>query len=88
MVRSIVQIVKKSNDDPIEKTIIVKRCDNMAEELTDQELEQLMKELNDIEDDEMEYIGDEEMDDEEIDDNIDPDEIEIDEVEDFTQEYI
>lgn len=86
MVRSIVQTVRQVNGGPIEKTIIIKKDDNMAEELTDQELEQIMKEIGNMDDEELEYIGDEDLDNEEVDD-VEPEEIEIDD-EDFTEDYI
>lgn len=86
MLASVVRVVKKIDDEPIEQTIIVRRCNKMSEmELTDQELEAIMRELEDTPEEELEYLGDEEMDDEEV-EEVDLDEIPVEDEEE--DEYL
>jgi len=66
--------------EPIE-TIIIRRCNTMeeAEGITAEELDQIIKDIENTPEDEFEYMGDEGMDDEEV-DEIDEDEMEEDQL--------
>jgi hypothetical protein len=65
--------------EPI-KTIIIRRCNNMEDldGISPEELDQIIKDIENTPEDELEYMGDEEMDDEEFNE----DELEEDEMED------
>jgi len=62
--------------EPIE-TIIIRRCNIMedVDGITAEELDQIIKDIENTPEDEFEYMGDEGMDDEEV-DEIDEDEME------------
>jgi len=63
--RSIVRIVPQIDN---QETIIIKRFKNMDNEITDEELTKIIQDMEDTPDEDMEYLGDEELDDEEADD--------------------
>jgi hypothetical protein len=65
---SVVRIMSQANNEEPQETIIIKRCNMSENEITDAELEQIIKDLNETPDDELEYLGDEEIDDSEMDD--------------------
>lgn len=82
-ITSVVRMVSKENNEEPKETIIIKRC-NMSdfEEITDEELEQIIKDLDSTPEEEMEYLGDEEADDEEV------EEFSDDEMMDDTDDYL
>ena len=80
---NVVRVMSKADEEP-QETIIIKRC-NMSDpenEITDEELAQIIKDMEDTPEEDMEYLGDEELDDEELDD------IEIDSAEEADDEYL
>jgi hypothetical protein len=69
----VTRIVSKNMDEEPQETIIIRRCkmadlDNTTDdtEITDDELAQIIKDMEDTPDDQMEYLGDEEIDDEDV----------------------
>lgn len=71
---------------PIEPINIQKRqldMEDMENELSQDELDSILADLNDLSDEEIEYLGDEEIDDTEVEDEVDEDELLASEEEDY-----
>ena len=86
MAEIVVQLVRYSDNNPDENPIIVKRYNKMSEtEITEEELDQIIKELENAKHEDMEYVGDENMDDEDVED-IDPEDIEVEDDKDDDEE--
>ena len=84
---SATSIVRKmANIEEQTETIIIKRCNmsDLENEITDEELEQIIKDMEDTDPEDMEILGDEELDDVELED----DEIDSAEEMDDTDEYL
>jgi len=69
-VASVVRIISQADNEEPQETIIIKRCNmsDLENEITDDELEQIIKDMEETPDEEMEYLGDEEMDDSDVED--------------------
>lgn len=79
---SVIRILSKANNEEPQETTIIKRC-NMSDfenDITDEELDQIIKDMEDTPEDELEFLGDEDIDDEEVDETETED--------DGTEEYL
>lgn len=82
---SIVRITSQIDNQEPKEIKIIKRYTNMDEldnEITDEELNQIIKDMDETPDEDMEYLGDEELDDEDAQDMSDEDMMADDETED------
>lgn len=82
---SIVRITSQIDNQEPKEIKIIKRYTNMDEldnEITDEELNQIIKDMEETPDEDMEYLGDEELDDEDSQDMSDEDMMADDETED------
>lgn len=82
---SIVRITSQIDNQEPKEIKIIKRYTNMDEldnEITDEELNQIIKDMEETPDEDMEYLGDEELDDEDAADMSDEEMMADDETED------
>lgn len=83
--QSVTRIMSQNNDEEPQATIIIKRC-KMPEEtntinISEEELQKIIEDLESASDEDLEYVGDEEMDDTDV-SELSDDEMMSDDIED------
>jgi hypothetical protein len=83
--QSVTRVMSQINDEEPRETIIIKRCKMLEEtntiNISEEELQKIIEDLESASDEDLEYVGDEEMDDTDVSEMSD-DEMMSDDIED------